>query len=160
MAATRARSTLVAVSALLSGAVFGLGLAMAQMIDPLKVLGFLDVAGPWDPSLLLVLGGAVAVTAIGYRVVLRRAAPRFSDRFRLPSLMSIDVSLVGGAAIFGVGWGLGGYCPGPAIASIVLGNPEAIWFVPAMLLGAGLQRWQSQPATRPENPPIRATDPT
>ena len=159
MTATVSRSKCAALSALLSGTVFGLGLAIAQMIDPLKVLGFLDVAGPWDPSLTLVLGSAVVVTAIGFRVVLRRTSPRFGARFRLPPITPIDRSLVVGAVTFGIGWGLGGYCPGPAIASLGLGNPEAIWFVPAMLLGAGLQRWQSRHRSVPANAPVRQAEP-
>lgn len=129
-------------AALLAGTVFGAGLALAQMIDPRKVLAFLDVAGDWDPSLLFVLSGAVLVAALGFRFVLRRQAPLIDDRFRLPAATAVDAALVSGAAIFGVGWGLGGYCPGPAIASLGFGNPEALWFVPAMMMGAGLQRWR------------------
>jgi uncharacterized protein len=131
-----------AVAALLAGIVFGAGLALAQMIDPRKVLGFLDVAGDWDPSLLFVLGGAVLVAVLGFRFVLRRQAPLIDDRFRLPTATAVDAALITGATIFGIGWGLGGYCPGPAIASLGFGNPEALWFVPAMMIGAGLQRWR------------------
>jgi len=130
--------------ALLVGAIFGVGLALAQMIDPLKVLGFLDLAGAWDASLLFVLGGAVVVAAIGFRYVLRRPAPQFDDLFHVPARRPIDTPLIVGATIFGIGWGLGGYCPGPAIASLGFGNAEALCFVPAMLIGAGLQRWQTQ----------------
>ena len=131
-----------AAAAGLAGVVFGVGLALAQMTNPLKILGFLDVAGAWDPSLLFVLGGAVGVAAIGFRVVLRRPSPALESVFRLPARGTIDVALVAGAAIFGAGWGLAGYCPGPAIASLGFGNQEAIWFVPAMLAGAGLRQWQ------------------
>ena len=131
-----------AVAALLAGTVFGVGLSLAQMIDPRKVLGFLDVAGDWDPSLLFVLGGAVLVSVLGFRFVLRRQVPLIDDRFRLPTATAVDAALVTGATIFGVGWGLGGYCPGPAVASLGFGNPEALWFVPAMMIGAGLQRWR------------------
>ncbi len=133
-----------ALVALLAGAVFGLGLAVAQMIDPRKVLGFLDVAGAWDASLLFVLGGAVVVAAIGFHFVLRRPAPLFEERFHVSTLQAIDARVIIGAAIFGIGWGLGGYCPGPAIASLGFGNAEALWVVPAMLAGAGLQRWQAR----------------
>jgi hypothetical protein len=108
------------------------------------VLGFLDVAGAWDASLLFVLGGAVVVAAIGFRLALRRPAPPFDDRFRLPVARPVNADLIAGAAIFGIGWGLGGYCPGPAVASLGFGNAEALWFVPAMLVGAGLQRWQAR----------------
>jgi len=144
MTAPASRQASRALVALLVGTVFGVGLALAQMTDPVKVLGFLDVAGAWDASLLFVLGGAVLVAAIGFRFALRRPAPQFDDRFRLPAARSVDVTLVIGAAIFGVGWGLGGYCPGPAVASLGFGNAEALWFVPAMLIGASLQRWQAR----------------
>ena len=117
------------------------------MIDPLKVLGFLDVAGAWDASLLFVLGGAVLVAAIGFRVVQRRTRPLFDERLRWPAVTRVDAALLAGAAIFGIGWGLGGYCPGPAIASLGFGNPEAWWFVPSMFAGAGLQRWQARRRT-------------
>lgn len=130
------------VAALASGLVFGLGLGIAGMIDPLKVLGFLDIAGAWDASLLFVLGGAVTVAGLGYWLVLRRPLPKLADRFHLSARRDIDAPLLIGAAIFGTGWGLVGYCPGPAIASIGFANPEALWFVPAMLAGAALQRWR------------------
>ena len=133
-----------ALAGLLAGTIFGVGLAVAQMTDPRKVLGFLDVAGAWDASLLLVLGSAVAVAAIAFRFLLRRPAPLFDDRFHVPTATAIDARLIAGAAIFGIGWGLGGYCPGPAIASLGFGNPEALYFVPALLAGAGLQRWQAR----------------
>jgi uncharacterized membrane protein YedE/YeeE len=112
------------------------------MIDPRKVLGFLDLAGAWDASLMFVLGGAVALTAIGFRFVLRRSKPWFEYQFRLPGAAAIDAPLILGSALFGIGWGLAGYCPGPAIASLAFGNTEALWFVPAMVAGAGLARWQ------------------
>ena len=129
---------------LLCGLVFGLGLGVSQMVDPRKVLGFLDVAGAWDPSLMLVMGGALLVAAVGFRRVLGRPAPRFGDRFHLSAARAIDAPLLGGAALFGIGWGLAGYCPGPAIASLGFGNTEAWWFLPAMVAGAGLQRWQTR----------------
>jgi len=139
------RAGLGRVAASLScGVIFGLGLGVSQMVDPRKVLGFLDLAGAWDPSLAFVMAGALMVTAIGFRFVLRRPAPRLAERLRLSALRSIDARLVAGAAIFGLGWGLAGYCPGPAIASFGLANAEALWFVPAMVAGAGLQRWQAR----------------
>ena len=131
-------------ASLLCGVVFGLGLGVSQLVDPRRVLGFLDVAGAWDPSLALVMAGALAVTALGYRFVLRRPAPRFGQRFHVGALRSIDRPLVAGAALFGLGWGLAGYCPGPAIASLGFANAEALWFVPALVVGAGLQRWQAR----------------
>jgi len=129
---------------LLSGLVFGLGLGVSQMVDPRKVLGFLDIAGAWDASLMLVMGGALLVAAVGFRVVLRRPAPWFGDRFHLSAARTVDAPLLGGAVLFGIGWGLAGYCPGPAIASLGFGNAEALWFLPAMAAGAGLQRWQAR----------------
>lgn len=129
---------------LLCGLIFGFGLGVSQMVDPDKVLGFLDVAGRWDPSLMFVMGGALLVAGIGFRWVLRRPAPRFSERFRISALSRVDAPLLGGAALFGIGWGLAGYCPGPAVASLGFGNTEALWLVPAMLAGAGLQRWQAR----------------
>jgi uncharacterized membrane protein YedE/YeeE len=131
-------------AALGCGLVFGVGLATAQMTDPLKVLGFLDVAGGWDPSLMLVMGAAVAVAAIGFRSVLRLAAPRYAARFRLPAALRVDAGLIVGSVVFGVGWGIAGYCPGPAISSVGLANPEVLWFLPAFAVGAGWQRWQQR----------------
>ncbi|AOE86758.1 DUF6691 family protein [Pseudomonas sp. TCU-HL1] len=122
-------------AALASEALFGLGLSLSGMTDPERVLGFLDVAGDFDPSLLLVLGGAVATTVLLFGFVLRRKAPVLADKFNLPTRNDIDVRLIGGAALFGVGWGIAGYCPGPALAGLGVGSTEALWFVPAMLVG-------------------------
>lgn len=128
-------------AALVSGTLFGLGLSLAQMTNPDKVLNFLDIAGHWDPSLLLVLGGAVTLSALGYQLVFKRGTPVWDRVFHLPLPQSIDRSLVLGSALFGLGWGISGYCPGPAIASIGFGNPEALWVVPSIVAGAALQRW-------------------
>lgn len=129
---------------LVAGVVFGLGLAVAEMTNPLKVLDFLDLAGNWDPSLAFVMGGAVLVTLVAFRFVLRRPVPLYGERFHLPTLTQLDRKLLGGAALFGIGWGLAGYCPGPALATILSGNSETWLFVPAMLVGGALQRWQSR----------------
>ncbi len=132
---SRARHDLFA---FLAGIVFGLGLAISQMINPQKVLAFLDVAGDWDPSLALVMGGALAVTFTAYRLVLRRPSPLFATRFHLPTRTDIDARLLAGAAIFGIGWGAAGYCPGPAIAGIALagyGFLEPFVFIAALLVG-------------------------
>lgn len=129
---------------LVAGVVFGLGLAVAEMTNPLKVLDFLDLAGNWDPSLAFVMGGAVLVTLVAFRFVLRRPVPLYGDRFHLPTLTQLDRKLLGGAALFGIGWGLAGYCPGPALATILSGNSETWLFVPAMLVGGTLQRWQNR----------------
>lgn len=122
-------------TALPAGLLFGLGLAVSGMIDPAQVLGFLDVAGAWNPSLAFVLVGAVAVSAAGYALARRWTRPLFAAKFDLPAAAAIDIRLVLGAAIFGVGWGLAGFCPGPAIASLSLGLPHSIAFVIAMLVG-------------------------
>jgi uncharacterized membrane protein YedE/YeeE len=127
-----------ALAALLAGATFGLGLAVSGMADPRKVLGFLDVAGDWDPSLLLVMAGAVGVYALGWRRLARRPRPWLEAEFRLPAARSIDARLLGGAALFGIGWGLAGYCPGPALAGVGLGNADLRWLLPALLLGGWL----------------------
>ena len=134
-------STLRNLTALVSGIVFGLGLSLAQMTNPEKVLNFLDLSGHWDPSLLLVLGGAVVLSAIAFHFVFKRSAPLWDNIFHMPLLKAIDRPLVIGSALFGVGWGLSGYCPGPAIASLGFGNPEALWVVPSIIAGAALQRW-------------------
>jgi uncharacterized protein len=118
-----------------TGLVFGLGLWLSGMAYPKKVLAFLDVAGHWDPSLLLVMAGAVAATLVGFRIALGRPAPLFAPRFMVPSRRDIDVKLVGGAALFGLGWGIGGYCPGPGLTALSTLSSEAVLFVAAMIAG-------------------------
>jgi uncharacterized membrane protein YedE/YeeE len=129
-------------AALLSGLLFGAGLVVSQMVDPAKVQGFLDFggipAGAWDPSLAFVMAGALAITAPGYWLVLRRTAPVAAPKFLVPTRKDIDARLVSGAALFGIGWGLAGYCPGPAVAALAFGRAETAVFVVAMLLGMGL----------------------
>jgi hypothetical protein len=122
--------------AIVAGIVFGLGLGLSQMIDRDRVLGFLDVAGTWDPTLLFVLGGAVTVTVIAFRFVLRQPHPWFANKFYLPTRKDIDRPLILGAAIFGVGWGIAGYCPGPGIVALVLGVWNPVLFVIAMVIGS------------------------
>lgn len=124
------------VTALGCGALFGLGLAISQMAIPAKVLGFLDITGNWDPSLLFVLGGAVGVTAIAFRFILRMPRPVFDTAFEEPTRGRIDGRLIGGAALFGIGWGLAGYCPGPGIVSLGRFAPDAYVFVVAFLAGS------------------------
>lgn len=128
------------ISAAIAGLVFGIGLALSGMTHPNKVLDFLDVAGAWDPSLLLVLGGAVGVTVIAFRFILRRPAPVLEVSFSLPTLKAIDGPLIVGATLFGIGWGISGYCPGPAIASLAAPSWETWGFIPAVLLGAFVHR--------------------
>jgi uncharacterized membrane protein YedE/YeeE len=124
------------VAAALCGALFGVGLALAQMIDPNKVLAFLDITGAWDPSLALVMGGGAGLTALLFPWVLRHPAPRLDSRFHLPTKRQLDRRLVTGAAVFGVGWGLAGYCPGPALVALTLGTAEPWLFVAAMVAGS------------------------
>jgi uncharacterized membrane protein YedE/YeeE len=124
--------------ALLSGTLFGVGLALSEMINPARVIGFLDVAGAWDPTLLLVMCGALVVAMPAFALVLRRASPILSRQFRLPSKRGVDLPLLGGAAIFGVGWGLAGFCPGPALAAMVTASPTVALFVFTMLCGQWL----------------------
>jgi uncharacterized protein len=121
-----------------TGLVFGLGLVISGMTNPAKVLNFLDLAGAWDPSLAFVMAGAAAVTFVGYRLAWRQPEPVFDERFDVPSSTVIDRPLVAGAAIFGIGWGVGGYCPGPALTALPLLAPGTLVFVPAMLLGLWL----------------------
>ena len=126
------------------GLIFGLGLIVAGMSDPAKVLGFLDLgaipAGGWDPSLLFVMAGGVGVTLIGYRLVLRRARPVLAERFVLPTATRPDARLISGAALFGVGWGLAGFCPGPSLVATLTGGTGALVFIAAMLAGMALAR--------------------
>jgi uncharacterized membrane protein YedE/YeeE len=125
-------------TALASGLLFGLGLAVSHMVDPAKVLGFLDVAGNWDPSLAFVMGGALLVTLVAFPRVLRRARPLDSQEFAVSSVRQVERHLVVGAALFGVGWGLVGLCPGPAVASLAFGKIESVVFLIAMIVGFAL----------------------
>jgi uncharacterized membrane protein YedE/YeeE len=125
-------------AALASGFIFGLGLIVSAMVSPSKVLAFLDVTSPsWDPSLVLVLVSAVIVAALGFALGRRRTAPLFAATFNGPSNRALDGKLLVGAALFGIGWGLVGYCPGPALVALSLGAPAALVFVMAMLVGMG-----------------------
>ena len=128
------------------GVLFGLGLAIAGMTDPGKVLAFLDIAGAWDASLAVVMAAGLAVNAIAYRLTMRRAKPLLAGAFQVPSGRDIDARLVGGAVLFGIGWGIAGICPGPALASLGTGawtggapfEPAVLVFVAAMIAGMGL----------------------
>lgn len=120
------------------GLLFALGLAISGMTHPTKILAFLDFAGAWDPSLVFVMGGGVLVNVLLFRVALRRGAPLLASRFALPDKRAIDPRLVGGAAVFGVGWGLGGFCPGPAVVSVAGGAAPVVVFVVAMLAGMAI----------------------
>ncbi|MGG6892681.1 DUF6691 family protein [Rhizobium sp. BR 315] len=117
------------------GILFGVGLVVSDMVNPARVLAFLDVAGAWDPSLAFVMGGALIPSSIAYAIKRHRARPTFDTQFHVPTSRRIDRSLVSGAVLFGLGWGLVGLCPGPAIASLVTGRWEAVLFAAAMLVG-------------------------
>lgn len=137
-----------ALSGLLAGTVFGIGLGISQMANPEKVLAFLDLFGDWDPSLLFTMAAAVLVTFIGYRLVLHRG-PVFGGALHLPGNTQIDRRLIGGAAIFGVGWGLAGYCPGPAVTGLASGSVEPYYFLAAMFAGSQFERiWLAQKVAR------------
>lgn len=126
--------------AYLIGLVFGLGISMSGMANPAKVLNFFDVAGSWDPSLAFVMGGAVLVTFFGYRWVLTRPKPLFDTQFSLPSRTDIDGRLISGSLIFGVGWGIAGFCPGGALPALGTGNLTVVLFVVALIVGIYLTR--------------------
>lgn len=140
-----------AAAALASGLLFGLGLAVSGMTNPDKVRNFLDVTGAWDPSLLLVMGGAVAVAFVGFRFARRRARPRLDIAFHVSARRDVDAPLAAGAFVFGIGWGLGGFCPGPAVAALAYGSRDAAIFVLAMLAGLALVQAFKPPraSTRP-----------
>ena len=123
-----------------SGVVFGLGLAVSGMMNPAKVIGFLDVAGDWDPTLLFVMGGALLVTVPAFRWVLARPKPVLDKEFSLPDRTGLDGRLISGAALFGVGWGMVGFCPGPAVAALSTGSTPVLLFVAAMLAGMVLSQ--------------------
>jgi uncharacterized membrane protein YedE/YeeE len=118
-----------------AGLVFGIGLIISGMTDPAKVLNFLDILGPWDPSLAFVMGGASVTAFIGYRLIWRRERPVMGSQFDLPDSTAIDAPLLTGAALVGMGWGLGGFCPGPAWTSLLIGSSGILIFLPAMLVG-------------------------
>ena len=128
---------MLAFASLLAGLVFGLGLIVSGMANPAKVLGFLDLAGHWDPSLAFVMAGAIAVGAVAFAVANRRAVSFLGAEMRLPSARHIDRRLVLGSVLFGIGWGVAGFCPGPALVSLGMGEIKALVFVAAMLVGMG-----------------------
>jgi len=127
----------------ISGLLFGFGLSLSAMLDRHRIINFLDITGNWDPTLLYVMFSAVLVTVVFFRFILRRQAPILDNRFRLPTRKDIDAQLVIGSAIFGAGWGLSGYCPGPGIAAITLGSLNAILFMLAYITGSLLSNYYS-----------------
>lgn len=129
------------VSALLIGGIFGLGIAISGMANPAKVFNFFDLAGNWDPSLAFVMGGGLTVALIGYRLLFAtRKAPLLDTGFAFPARKRIDAELVGGAAIFGIGWGIAGFCPGGAVPALGLGRSETVIFLAAMIAGIVIAR--------------------
>ena len=126
------------ISALIAGLVFGLGLVISEMTNPAKVRAFLDILGNWDPSLAFVMGAALLVTALGYRLVWTRQQPVFADQFQVPGNRQIDAQLAIGALLFGIGWGLVGLCPGPAISALSFGGAPILIFMAAMAAGMTL----------------------
>ena len=117
------------------GLVFGVGISISGMANPAKVLNFFDVAGTWDPSLMFVMGGALVTTFVGYRLVLGRNNPMFAASFSLPTARQLDAKLLGGSVVFGVGWGIAGFCPGGALPALGTGRSEVLIFVAALIAG-------------------------
>ena len=128
---------------LFAGTLFGLGLAISGMVNPAKIIGFLDFAGEWDPTLAVVFGGALLVAIPAFRLILRRPHPVLADHFDLPTKKDVDGRLLGGAALFGIGWGLAGFCPGPAVTALASGLLPVFAFVAAMVVGMAAYRWIS-----------------
>lgn len=143
------------VFALAAGIIFGAGLTISDMVNPARVLNFLDVAGTWDPTLIFVMVGALAVVMPGYRLIFSRGRPLVGGKFSIPTVRRIDLQLVGGSALFGVGWGLSGVCPGPALADLMTLEPNVLLFVAAMLAGMivanSWRNWLLAAALRPRH---------
>ena len=137
----RPNQPLALISVFVSGLLFGLGLAVSAMVNPAKVIGFLDLAGNWDPSLALVMAGGLAITLPAFRLVLKRDRPLLESRFFLPTSKDVDKRLLSGAMLFGIGWGLAGLCPGPALTSLVTLNGSVWLFFAAMIGGMLLHRF-------------------
>lgn len=136
------------VAAYLIGLIFGVGISVSGMANPAKVLNFFDLAGAWDPSLIFVMGGAVVTTFAGYRLVFGRAKPVLDARFQVPANRTIDLKLVGGSAVFGVGWGIAGFCPGGAIPALGTGRWEVFLFMGALVAGIFLARFLQSAGNR------------
>jgi uncharacterized protein len=125
----------------MAGLLFGIGILLSGMSNPAKVINFFDVLGTWDPSLAFVMGGALAVALVGYRLVLQRERPWLEAQFHLPTAQAIDVRLIGGAALFGVGWGIAGFCPGGLVPVLAVGRIEPLVFLAGLLAGLVAARW-------------------
>lgn len=142
------------IASLLAGLVFGLGLIVSGMANPAKVLGFLDLAGAWDPSLALVMAGAIGVASIAFRVARHRSSTLLGTPMKLPTSRTIDKRLLAGSLLFGIGWGMAGFCPGPRLVALGMGEAKALVFVMAMLVGMGvfegIERWRGASRRRLE----------
>lgn len=153
-----------ALAAFGAGLIFAIGLAISGMTQPGKVTAFLDIFGNWDPSLAFVMTGAIAAHALLYRVIRQRSTPLFAPTFAIPTRSDLDLRLLGGAALFGVGWGVGGFCPGPAVTSLASGQSSALVFVAAMLGGMFLYKLvgtaQAQPVSTPPQHESHLVSPT
>ena len=142
-----------------AGLLFGVGLLVAGMVQPANVLGFLDVFGDWRPALMGVMGGGIAVNALAVLLAKRMKTPLFAEAFHLPTRRQLDPRLLGGAALFGIGWGMGGFCPGPAVVALPSGRADVLLFGAAMLAGMGLfALWERRAAVAPAAPGGSATD--
>ncbi|WP_287439452.1 DUF6691 family protein [Reinekea sp.] len=129
------------VFALLAGVIFGLGLSIAQMIDPAKVINFLNPLGPWDPSLMVVLAVGLAINALATPLILKRERPLFDNLFRVPAKSQIDAKIIGGGVLFGIGWGIAGYCPGPLLTSLSFANSDILISLAAYVVGTLVTKW-------------------
>ncbi len=155
-----------ALAAFAAGLIFSIGLALSGMTQPGKVTAFLDLFGNWDPSLAFVMMGAIAVHTLLYRVIRQRTAPLFARTFSIPTRSDLDARLIGGAALFGIGWGLGGFCPGPAVTSLASGQSSVLIFVAAMVAGMFVYQvidktWLQPSPTSPQrtSPRVSSTTP-
>jgi len=147
------------ISAAFCGIVFGLGLLISGMAQPAKVLNFLDLFGHWDPSLAVVMATALAVSSVGFALARRREKPACGERWHWPDRTEIDAPLIGGSALFGIGWGLVGLCPGPALVDLLTGSLQVVAFVIAMGVGMILHDgWRSRPVSQPAKPAASAAD--
>ncbi|MBY4892887.1 YeeE/YedE family protein [Rhodobacteraceae bacterium N5(2021)] len=135
------------------GTIFGVGISISGMANPAKVLNFFDVAGAWDPSLIFVMGGALVTTFIGYKLVFGRKTPVFGREFLVPQRRDLDARLIGGSALFGIGWGIAGFCPGGALPALGTGRWEVFAFTAALLVGIILARTIESAAARKPNAP-------
>ena len=135
-----------AIISLVAGLIFGLGLAFSEMTNPAVVIGFLDIFGDWNPSLIIVMASAISVGMLGYWIKNKRIKPLFADKWYVPTLKHIDSKLIVGATLFGIGWGLSGYCPGPGLTALVNNPSEGVYFILALILGSGVHALQNRTA--------------